>query len=93
MLMSEGADQSGIVNLAVSAVPSLVHGRLEGVYLTEAGWQRYAGDAGLLGAADLEAQLAVLSSAGGPLAVQGRPWGWAYPLRSFEGHLGFLAIS
>jgi hypothetical protein len=93
MRMSEGADQPGIVDLAVSAVPSLVDGRLEGVYLKEDGWQRHAGDAGLLGAVDLEAQCAVLSSAGGPLAVQGRDWGWAYPLRSFEGHLGFLVIS
>src|SRR4051812_350084 len=73
MRMSEGADQPGIVNLAVSTVPSLLHGRVEGVFLTEGGWQRHTGDTDMLRAADLEAQFAVLSSAGGPLAVQGRP--------------------
>src|SRR3954447_1962802 len=93
MRMSEGTDRRGIVNLAVSTVPSLLHGRLEGLFLTEGGWQRHAGGADTLRAADLEAQFAVLSSAGGPLAVQGRAWGWAYPLRSFDGHLGFLVIS
>jgi sugar diacid utilization regulator len=35
----------------------------------------------------------VVSVAGGPVAVLGRPWAWAFPLRSLDGHLGYLVAS
>jgi hypothetical protein len=38
-------------------------------------------------------QLAVVSTAGGAIAVGHAEWGWAFPLRSVGGHLGFLAVS
>ena len=38
-------------------------------------------------------QLAVVSTAGGAIAVGHGEWGWAFPLRSLGGHLGFLAVS
>jgi sugar diacid utilization regulator len=42
---------------------------------------------------DLEAQFAVLSSAGGPVAVLGKAWSWAFTLRSVNEDFGFLVVS
>jgi sugar diacid utilization regulator len=43
--------------------------------------------------ADLQAQFAVLSEAGGALAIGHEPWTWAFPLRSLEGVFGYLLVS
>ena len=39
MLMNERGDQQAILHVAGTAVPSLIDGRLHGVYLLEGGWQ------------------------------------------------------
>jgi sugar diacid utilization regulator len=94
MVMSESDDQGHILGLAATAVPSLGRYRLEGVYLTDGGWQAVPGvHAASDARGDLEAQFAVLSVAGGPVAVLGQAWAWAYPLRSLDGHLGYLVVS
>jgi sugar diacid utilization regulator len=93
MLMTEAGDEQRILQLASTAVPSLDASRLHGVYVLGEGWrppQRRSAHEQL--DAELEAQLAVLSSAGGPVAIVGDDWGWAYPLRSLEGHFGFMLI-
>jgi GGDEF-like domain/PucR C-terminal helix-turn-helix domain len=94
MRMTESGDGHHIVDLAARAVPSLGRGRLQGVFLAESGWQ--ATEDALAAAeaqGDVESQFAVLSSAGGPIAVVGRPWSWAFPLRSVEGDFGFLVVA
>jgi DNA-binding PucR family transcriptional regulator len=92
MLMTENDDESAILNLAATSVPSLGDCRLEGAYLVDRGWQATS----LAGAAetrtDLEAQFAVISVAGGAISVVGQEWGWAFALRSIEGHFGFLVV-
>jgi sugar diacid utilization regulator len=94
MVMIESDDEAHILGLAGTAVPTLGRCRLEGVHLREGGWQTVPGDhAASQARGDLEAQFAVLSVAGGPVAVLGRPWGWAFPLRSLDGHLGYLVTS
>jgi sugar diacid utilization regulator len=94
MVMSESDDQAHILDLAATAVPSLGRCRLEGVHLGEGGWQAVPGvHAASEARGDLEAQFAVLSVAGGPVAVLGRVWAWAFPLRSLDGHLGYLVAS
>lgn len=94
MVMSESDDQAHILGLAATAVPSLGHCRLEGVHVGEGGWQAVPGvHAAPDAREDLEAQFAVLSVAGGPVAVLGQPWAWAFPLRSLDGHLGYLVAS
>jgi sugar diacid utilization regulator len=94
MVMSESDDQGHILGLAATAVPSLGRYRLEGVYLADGGWQAVPGvHAASDARGDLEAQFAVLSVAGGPVAVLGQAWAWAYPLRSLDGHLGYLVVS
>jgi sugar diacid utilization regulator len=94
MLMNESGDERAILRVAGTAVPSLIDGRLHGVYLLKGGWQPTdENEPVVAGRASLEAQFAVLSSAGGAIAVMGQTWGWAYPLRSLEGHAGFFVIS
>ena len=41
----------------------------------------------------VKAQLAVLGTAGGPVAPVGTAWGWAYPLRSLGGNFGYLVAA
>ena len=94
MRMTESGDEHHIVDLAAGAVPSLAQGRLQGVFLAEFGWQ--ATEDALAAAeaqGDVESQFAVLSSAGGAIAVAGQPWSWAFPLRTVEGGFGFLVVA
>jgi sugar diacid utilization regulator len=94
MVMSESDDQAHILGLAATAVPSLGRCRLEGVHLGEGSWQAVPGvHAASDARGDLETQFAVLSVAGGPVAVLGQAWAWAFPLRSLDGHLGYLVAS
>ncbi|MFL6054818.1 MAG: hypothetical protein ACJ72W_18140, partial [Actinoallomurus sp.] len=93
MVMAESDDQDHILHLAVTSIPSLGRCRFHGAYLNGTGWQRVGGAPEEADAHDdLEAQFAVLSAAGGPVAVLGEPWAWAYPLRSLNDHLGYLVV-
>jgi sugar diacid utilization regulator len=95
MLMTEAGDERKILNLASTAVPSLGRSRLWGVHLHDSGWRSMTdGPApGGDGQADLTAQLAVLGSAGGVVAIPGEAWGWAFPLRSLDGEFGYLVVA
>lgn len=94
MRMTETGDEQRILHLATTAVPSLSPCLLQGVHLIDAGWQVTAGPCERVEVrADLEAQFAVLSSAGGAVAILHEAWAWAFSLRSFEGHIGFLVVS
>jgi sugar diacid utilization regulator len=93
MVMTECGDQNHILDLAAASVPSLGRCRLQGAYLAGSGWQDIEGaGAGPQARADLETQFAVLSVAGGAVAVLGQAWAWAYPLRSLDDHLGYLVV-
>ena len=93
MLMSDSGDESRILELATTALPSLGETRLAGAYLLERGWHTAAGTAGTDAARlDIEAQLAVLSVAGGAVSVRGANWSWAFPMRSASGHFGFFVV-
>ena len=94
MVMTDCGDERQILDLATTAVPSLGRCRLGGVYLDEGGWTAASGpcaDPEVRGV--VEAQFAVLTTAGGAVAVHGEEWGWAYPLRSLEGDYGYLVVS
>jgi sugar diacid utilization regulator len=93
MLMTESGDVGHTLHLATTAVPSLGACRLAGVYLTDGGWQdTVSGALAPAARADLQAQFAVLNSAGGSVAIVKRAWVWAYPLRSLAGQFGYLVI-
>jgi signal transduction histidine kinase len=93
-LMGHSGDQQRIVELAGTAVPSLSHCQLVGVWLTRAGW-------GLVGPAgrdaDAMSELAGgLGRHGGAVAwsAMASGWVWAYPMRSAAaGHAGLLVVA
>jgi sugar diacid utilization regulator len=94
MLMTESGDERQILRLASSSVGGLARCRPEGIYLTDQGWRWTAGPRRQeTGRQAVERQLADLGPLGGVVQVPGRPWGWAYPLRSPAGGLGFLVVS
>ncbi|HEY2702736.1 MAG TPA: helix-turn-helix domain-containing protein [Candidatus Dormibacteraeota bacterium] len=94
MRMTETGDEQRILHLATTAVPSLSACRLCGVHLIDGGWRATAGACERAEVrADLEAQFAVLSSAGGAVAILHEAWAWAFSLRSIQGHFGFLLVS
>ena len=93
MLMIETNEEHRILQLAATSVPSLANCGLYGAYLEEEGWRSVAGPCTDVSVrSELESQLAVLSRAGGEVAVRHAVWGWAFPLRSSEGHFGFLVV-
>ncbi|MET0144291.1 MAG: helix-turn-helix domain-containing protein [Ilumatobacteraceae bacterium] len=94
MRMTDSEDEERILRLAGTAVPSLARCRLVGAHLADDGWYMAEdGSAETQVRADVEVQLAVVSTAGGAIAVGHAEWGWAFPLRSVGRHLGFLAVS
>ncbi len=79
MMMMASRDEDEILRLALTSVPSLGAGRAEGAHLLDAG--------------KLPTRLGKLEGADAAVPVKGRGWGWAYPLRSLEGYLGYLVVS
>jgi sugar diacid utilization regulator len=93
MVMTETTDEQKIIQLAGSSVPSLGHVQFRGVHVLGA-WEQTSGPLDLPDVrGEVEVQFAVLSSAGGALAIRDEPWGWAYPLRSLDGHFGYMMVS
>lgn len=91
--MTEGRDERKILELAATSVPSLVDCQAYGAFLDTGGWSLTSGPlAESAVRADVEAQFSVISDAGGALSIQGIPWGWAFPLRSLAGTIGYLVV-
>ncbi|MEY2580847.1 MAG: hypothetical protein QOE09_696 [Ilumatobacteraceae bacterium] len=94
MRMTDTEDENQIFNLAATAVPSLARCRLFGAHLADGEWRVTSeASSSAQSRVDMEAQLAVLSSAGGAVSIAQERWAWAYPLRSLAGHFGFLTVS
>ncbi|MFC4941927.1 PucR family transcriptional regulator [Pseudonocardia sp. GCM10023141] len=83
-LMTEGADEAQILELATTAAPSLAHCQVVGVLLAGNGTRTDS---------VLAAQLALVGPAGGPVMVPGAAWTWAYALSSVDGHVGHLVVT
>jgi DNA-binding PucR family transcriptional regulator len=94
MLMIERGDEGEILHLATSSVASFGDCRVDGAFLTDGGWYEATGPCARPQVqADVEAQFAVLNNAGGAITILGEAWGWAFPLRAVEGHLGYLVVA
>jgi sugar diacid utilization regulator len=94
MLLTECSDERDIPELARAWWGRLGGSALCDVYVAPHGWTNASGacdDPAVRD--DLEVQFAVLSSAGGPVAVQGKAWSWAFTLRSVNEDFGFLVVS
>lgn len=90
MVMADSDDEATIIQLAATSVPSLCRAWLVGVYRSEGGWR---GPVAPAAGAELEGALADMPALGGAVAVAPGGWGWAYPLRSLEVHIGFLVVA
>jgi sugar diacid utilization regulator len=91
-LMTESGDERSIIDLAAKTLPSLGGCRLLAVYLLHVGWRAPAAGPESPERERLLSQLERLGSVGGALEVPGQGWSWAFPLRSLEGHFGYLVI-
>lgn len=93
MLMTESSNESSILQLATTSVPSLGRCHTEGVYLPDGGWRPQA-TPGMKAEmrVEIESQLDTLGTNGGALAIADEVWIWAFPLRSLKGHIGFLVV-
>jgi hypothetical protein len=77
-LMTESTGERQILELAVTAVPSLARCRVVSLEAGEAGLERSAPGNGPVG---------------GPVEVDGAAWGWAYPVGSPPGRFGVLVVA
>lgn len=84
-LMTESTGERQILDLAVTAVPSLARCRVVGIERPGTGAQSTS-------TAGVSEQLKAVGPAGGRVSVPGETWGWGYPLGSPTGNFGFLII-
>ncbi len=80
-LMTEGADEQQILELAATAAPSLARCNVVAVELTGKDCPHF-----------LAAQLSLVGATGGPVELPDTRWAWAYPLSSLTGNLGHLVV-
>lgn len=94
MVMIESGDEAKTLQLAASSVPSFGCCQMVGVYLSDGGW-RIAVPTGSLPEVQVqvEAQLSIVVPSGGAITIPGQKWGWALPLRSIGGHLGYFVLA
>jgi sugar diacid utilization regulator len=91
ILMTESGDAGKILELAATSMPSFGRCHLLGVHLAQDGWRATEiQPAGPAIRTEMEKQLGALGPSGGPVAIPGEAWGWALPLRSLEGHIGYF---
>jgi sugar diacid utilization regulator len=94
MLMTESGDEGKILQLAATSVPSFGRCHVVGVYLGDGGWRATSTPLPSVETqASVETQLGQLGRSGGAVAVPGQSWGWAFPLRSLDGHVGYFVAA
>jgi DNA-binding PucR family transcriptional regulator len=84
-LMTESTGERQILDLAMTAVPSLARCHVVGIEQAGTG-ARSTSTVGV------SAQLTSLGPVGGLVEVPGESWAWAYPLGSPVGDFGFLVV-
>jgi sugar diacid utilization regulator len=92
VVMTSSREETEILRLATTAVPSLGGCRVEAVYLHEDWYVGGSVDVPA-NAEGLYAQLAALGRFGGVMNVEGVGWAWAYPLVSLDDMAGHLVVS
>lgn len=94
MLMAEAADEDDILELAAAAVSTLTGCGVEGIYTGDGQWRRTTAPcSGLALRAYLQDRMAALGRMGEAVDIPARPWGWACPMHSASGRVGFFVVS
>src|SRR5580704_598053 len=93
MVMFDASGEEEILDLAVSAVPSLGRDcRVEGIWL-DGQWRVVTSPRGHIGCpAGLEDQITLLGGAGGLLSSPGHAWLCAIPITNLGGASGWLVV-
>lgn len=92
LVMMERRREREVLQLAATAVPSLVPCHTVGIHVDGVGWESsLAAGSEVLAAAGRA--LAGCPGTGGPLDLPGEPWAWALPLRSLEELIGHLVVA
>jgi DNA-binding PucR family transcriptional regulator len=93
MLMTQSGEEFKILHLAATSVRSFGRYHVVGVYFGEGGWRETAAHRpSALVRAEMEAQLGRLGRSEGAIAIAGDAWGWALPLRSLDGDVGYFIV-
>ncbi|MGH3897965.1 MAG: PucR family transcriptional regulator [Pseudonocardiaceae bacterium] len=92
MLMTSSSDESEILRIATTAVPSLGGGRVAAVCL-DGDWQAAGSVNHPVNADVLHTQFAALGRSGGAVDVEGAGWTWMYPLVTLDDMSGYLVVS
>ena len=92
VVIASSRDETEILRVATTAVPSLGGCRVEAVYLDGA-WHVGGPVGHPVDGEGLAAQLAALDRSGGSLRVDGAGWVWGYPLVGLEERAGHLVVS
>lgn len=82
-LMTESTGEEQILDLAVTAVPSLARCRVVSVERADTASR----------VPRLAAQLALVGTTGGAVRLPDTAWAWAFPLGTATGHLGHLVVA
>ena len=85
-LMTESTGERQILDLAMTAVPSLARCRVVGI-------ERAGGATRSTATVGLGDQLTAVGPVGGAVALPDQAWAWAYPLGSPIGDYGFLVVA
>ncbi|HEX3789069.1 MAG TPA: helix-turn-helix domain-containing protein [Pseudonocardiaceae bacterium] len=94
MLMTESNDETKIIHLAGTSVPSFGASHTVGVHLRDGGWQTTTAPCpGSEIRSMIERQLEVLDGDGGVIEVPGEQFAMALPLRSLGRHIGYLVAA
>jgi sugar diacid utilization regulator len=91
MVMIGSRDETEILRIATTSVPSLGGCRTEAIHL-DGEWQVVGPVDRPDNAAGLLTQLAALDPSGGAVDVDGAGWAWAYPLISLDDMAGHLVV-
>lgn len=92
LVMMERRHEREVLQLAATAVPSLVPCHTVGIHLEDGGWESSLAPGSEVLAAAGRA-LEGCSRTGGPLDLPGEGWAWALPLRSLEEFTGHLVVA
>ena len=92
MVMTSSRDQTEILRIATTAVPSLSGGRVEAVYF-DGDWHGTGSTSRPANTDVLQDQFAALGRTGGAVHMEGAHWAWAYPLFSLDELGGYLVVS
>jgi hypothetical protein len=92
MLMTSALEEVDILHMASSAIAALADCKHEAIYLDGSRFD-HGEDEGGPHEGLLDAQVAALTSEGGPVNIPNEGWAWAYPFVGLQATVGYFVVS